>query len=94
MVAACTAVSDASVRRAATRLPDTEILPATDVAGRCELLILAVPDDELADLVTGLAATGSVRRGTLVVHTSGANGIGFSNRSPRTASSRWRSIPR
>lgn len=76
VVAACTAVSDASVRRARRSLPDSEILPATDVAGRCELLILAVPDDQLADLVAGLAATGSVRRGTLVAHTSGANGIG------------------
>ncbi|MFC4603782.1 Rossmann-like and DUF2520 domain-containing protein [Rhodococcus kronopolitis] len=76
VVAACTAISDASLRRARLRLPDSEILPATDVAGRCELLILAVPDDQLADLVSGLAATGSVRRGTLVAHTSGANGIG------------------
>lgn len=41
-----------------------------------ELLILAVPDAELAGLVSGLAATGSVRPGTIVVHTSGANGIG------------------
>ncbi|MFD4293562.1 Rossmann-like and DUF2520 domain-containing protein [Rhodococcus sp. NPDC058505] len=75
-VVACAAVSDASVRRAQQRLPDTEILPATDVAARSELLILAVPDDELPDLVHGLAATGSVRPGTIVVHTSGANGIG------------------
>jgi predicted short-subunit dehydrogenase-like oxidoreductase (DUF2520 family) len=38
-------------------------------------LLLTVPDSELADLVRGLAATGAVRRGTIVVHTSGANGI-------------------
>lgn len=75
-VVACSAVSDASVRRAEQRLPDTEVLPAPDVAARSELLILAVPDDDLADLVHGLARTGSVRAGTLVVHTSGANGIG------------------
>ncbi|MFE3292281.1 Rossmann-like and DUF2520 domain-containing protein [Rhodococcus sp. NPDC059234] len=76
VVVACSAVSDASVRRATVRLPDTEILPAADVAARCELLILAVPDDELAALVAGLAATDSIRSGTLVAHTSGANGIG------------------
>ena len=57
------------------RLPDTEILPAADVAARSELLILAVPDDQLADLVRGLAATHAVKPGTLVAHTSGANGI-------------------
>lgn len=76
LVAACSAVSDVSVRRAEQRLPDTEILPAAEVAARVELLILAVPDDQLADLVHGLAATDSVRPGTIVIHTSGANGIG------------------
>ncbi|RVW06651.1 Rossmann-like and DUF2520 domain-containing protein [Rhodococcus spongiicola] len=77
VVVACSAVSGASVHRAQTRLPDTEILPVPEVAARAELLILAVPDDELAGLVGGLAATESVRRGTIVVHTSGANGIGI-----------------
>jgi predicted short-subunit dehydrogenase-like oxidoreductase (DUF2520 family) len=76
IVVACSAVSDASIRRAETRLPETEILPAAEVASRCELLLLAVPDAELAGLVSGLAATRSVKPGTLVVHTSGANGIG------------------
>jgi len=76
IVVACSAVSDASIRRAETRLPETEILPAAEVASRCELLLLAVPDAELAGLVSGLAATRSVKPGTLVVHASGANGIG------------------
>lgn len=75
VVSACSAVSSASVSRAVKRLPDTEILPAADVAARSELLILAVPDDQLADLVRGLAATQAVKPGTLVAHTSGANGI-------------------
>lgn len=75
VVSACSAVSSASVARAVKRLPDTEILPAADVAARSELLILAVPDDQLADLVRGLAATQAVKPGTLVAHTSGANGI-------------------
>ena len=43
---------------------------------RAELLLLAVPDAELPALVSGLAATGAVRPGTIVAHTSGANGIG------------------
>jgi len=77
LVVACSAVSDASVHRAETRLPDSEILPVPEVAARAELLILAVPDDELAGLIKGLAATGAVRPGTIVVHTSGANGIGI-----------------
>lgn len=70
------AISDASRRRARTRLPDSRILPAEEVAACSELLILAVPDSELADVVHGLAAAAVVRAGTIVAHTSGANGIG------------------
>jgi predicted short-subunit dehydrogenase-like oxidoreductase (DUF2520 family) len=47
------------------------------VAAGAELLLLAVPDSELAGLVSGLAATAAVRPGTIVAHTSGANGIGI-----------------
>lgn len=76
VVVACNAISRASRDRAHRRLPDTAVLPAQDVARRAELLLLAVPDAELADVVSGLAATGSVRPGAIVAHTSGANGIG------------------
>ena len=75
VVVGCSAVSEESRRRARTRLPDTQILPVDEVARRAELLILAVPDTELASLASGLAATGAVAPGKLVVHTSGANGI-------------------
>ena len=77
LVVACSAVSELSKHRARTRLPDTEILPVDEVAARCDLLLLAVPDSELGSLVRGLAATGSVSRGTIVAHTSGANGVGI-----------------
>jgi predicted short-subunit dehydrogenase-like oxidoreductase (DUF2520 family) len=75
VVVACSAISTASRRMAERRLPDTEILPVPDVADRAELLLLTVPDSELRGLINGLAATGAVRRGTIVVHTSGANGV-------------------
>lgn len=76
VVVACSAVSRASRQRAERRLADTPIAPVPDVAGNSELLVLAVPDTELAGLVSGLAATSAVRPGTIVVHTSGVNGIG------------------
>lgn len=75
VVAACSAVSHESRRRAELRLPETAVLPPDEVAARAELLLLAVPDAELAGLVAGLAATRAVRPGTIVAHTSGANGI-------------------
>ncbi len=77
VVVACSAISVPSRERAARRLPDTAIVPVHEVAARAELLLLAVPDAELAALIGGLAGTGSVRPGTIVVHTSGANGIGI-----------------
>lgn len=76
VVVACSAISEASRQRAQRRLPDTLVHPAHDVAGDAELLLLSVPDTELAGIVSGLAATGAVRAGTIVVHTSGATGIG------------------
>ncbi len=75
VVVACSAISAASLRLASRRLPDTPVLPVPEVAAHAELLFLTVPDSELPGLVTGLAATGAVRRGTIVAHTSGANGV-------------------
>jgi len=77
VVVACSAISTASLRLAERRLPDTPVLPVPEVADRAELLLLTVPDSELPGLVRGLAATGAVRRGTIVAHTSGANGVGL-----------------
>lgn len=76
VVVACSAVSHASRQRAQRWLPDTPIVPPQDVAAAAELLLLAVPDSELPGLVAGLAATSAVRPGTIVAHTSGANGVG------------------
>src|SRR6201999_1647429 len=72
VVVACSAVSRASRQRAERRLPDTPVAAVPDVAGSAELLLLAVPDTELAALVSGLAATSAVPPGTIVAHTSGS----------------------
>ncbi len=74
-VVAATAVSEASRARAAGLLPGAALLPADDVARAAGLLVLAVPDSALPGLVAGLAATGALRRGQLVVHTSGRHGL-------------------
>jgi len=74
-VVAATAVSDASVARAERLLPDVPLMPADDAVAAADLVLLTVPDDQLADLVDGLASTGAWRVGQLAVHTSGAHGI-------------------
>lgn len=72
-VTAVSAVSEASVRRAEEHLPQARILDPVEVARTCSLLLLAVPDDALPGLVSGLAR--DLAPGTIVVHTSGAHGI-------------------
>ena len=68
------AVSEASQERAAMLLPDVPLLPVEQIAERSELLILAVPDDELPGLVTYLVSSGSITAGQILVHTSGRHG--------------------
>ncbi|MFD7500038.1 Rossmann-like and DUF2520 domain-containing protein [Streptomyces sp. NPDC059850] len=71
---AASGVSDASVSRAAALLPEVPIVPPAEVLARAELVLLTVPDDALPELVQGLAETGAVRPGQLMVHTSGRYG--------------------
>ncbi|GAB2531914.1 DUF2520 domain-containing protein [Brachybacterium huguangmaarense] len=69
-----TAVSDASLARAADLLPGVPVLGAREILERSEVVLLAVPDDELAPLAAGLAATGAVPGGQVALHVSGAHG--------------------
>ncbi|GGY10551.1 Rossmann-like and DUF2520 domain-containing protein [Streptomyces hiroshimensis] len=71
---AASGVSDASVRRAAALLPEVPLVTPAEVLARAELVLLTVPDDALPGLVAGLAETGAVRPGQLIVHTSGRHG--------------------
>ncbi|GAA3344318.1 hypothetical protein GCM10020358_47090 [Amorphoplanes nipponensis] len=75
-VVAAAAVSAASRERAQRLLPGAAIRPADEVArAATDLLLLAVPDDHLGAVVSGLAATGALHPGTVVAHTSGAHGL-------------------
>jgi predicted short-subunit dehydrogenase-like oxidoreductase (DUF2520 family) len=75
VVVGVSAVSRASLRRAANLLPDVPVLAPDDVVRRSDLVLLAVPDDVLPGLVSGLATTGAFRAGQIVVHTNGARGV-------------------
>ena len=70
------ASSEASRERAATLLPDVPVLDVQSIVERSELVLLAVPDDQLPGLVSGLAATGAWQPGQLVVLTAGRHGTG------------------
>ncbi|UWX97226.1 DUF2520 domain-containing protein [Arthrobacter zhaoxinii] len=73
-VVGVSAVSDASRERAENLLPGVPILEIPDIVERSELVLLAVPDDALEPLVSGLAKTGAWQAGQLVAHTSGRFG--------------------
>lgn len=71
---AVSGVSDTSRRRAALMLPDVPLVPVAEVLASADLVLLTVPDDALVGLVEGLAETGAVRPGQMLVHTSGRYG--------------------
>ncbi len=73
-VVGVSAVSEASLERAENLLPGVPVLDIPDIIERSELVLLAVPDDALPPLVSGLAATGAWQAGQLVAHTSGRFG--------------------
>ena len=77
------AVSERNRDRARAMLPDVPILEIPDLIERSELVILAIPEEELESLVAGLAATGTWQAGQLVLHT--APGVGYSVLGPALA---------
>ncbi len=56
-------------------LPSVPVLETEEVLRRSELVILAVPGDQLAGLVAGLSEVGAWQVGQLVLHTDAAHGI-------------------
>lgn len=74
-IVAVAAESDASRTRIATLLPGVPVAKPTAVARSCDVLLVAVPDDALANVVSMLAASGALHAGQFVVHTSGRHGV-------------------
>ena len=68
------AISESSRERAEAMLHGVPILEVPAIIERSELVILAVPANELEALVIGLAATGAWQAGQLVMHTAAEYG--------------------
>ncbi|ALJ22007.1 Rossmann-like and DUF2520 domain-containing protein [Microbacterium sp. No. 7] len=62
--------------RVSAVLSDVPVCDAPEVLRRSELVVFAVPHDELPGLVAGLADVGAWQPGQLVMHTDPAYGIG------------------
>jgi predicted short-subunit dehydrogenase-like oxidoreductase (DUF2520 family) len=67
--------SAASRTRIETLLPGVHVDKPTAVSRASDLLLLTVPDDMLPNVVSMLAASGAIRPGQQVVHTSGKHGL-------------------
>ena len=75
-VTAVAAVSEESLARATELLPGVPILDVQEVVKDVDLVLLAVPEETLPSLVSGLAKVGAFRPGQVVVHTCGRYGVG------------------
>ena len=64
-----------TAERVARHLSGVQMLPASDAAGRAEVVLVGTPDDRIAGVVSDLAAQGAFDAGQAVVHLSGATGL-------------------
>jgi predicted short-subunit dehydrogenase-like oxidoreductase (DUF2520 family) len=74
-VSAVAGESAASRIRIETMLSGVAVAKPTAVARSADLLLLTVPDDSLDNVVRMLTASGAIRAGQYVVHTSGRHGL-------------------
>jgi predicted short-subunit dehydrogenase-like oxidoreductase (DUF2520 family) len=74
-IVAAAGESDASRHRIDALIPGVTVDKPSAVARACDLLLLTVPDDMLANVVSVLSASGAIREGQYVVHTSGRHGL-------------------
>lgn len=83
-IAGVSAISEESRERAETLLPGVPVLEVPEVLKRSELVIFAIPGDQLAGLVHGLTETGAWQPGQIAMHTAPEHG--YSIFSPALAS--------
>jgi predicted short-subunit dehydrogenase-like oxidoreductase (DUF2520 family) len=67
--------SDIARLRAEALIPQAEIVPVEDVPDGMDLVLVAVPDDELEPLIGSLVARGVVEPGQIWCHLAGRFGI-------------------
>lgn len=75
-VVAASGISDASVTRIEALLSGARHTDPEQVVRMSDLVVLTVPDDDLEEVVVGLAALGAWRPGQLAAHASGRHGLG------------------
>lgn len=75
-VVGASGISQASEGRIEALLPGVPRLDPEAVVRASDLVLITIPDDEIEELVTGLASVGAWRAGQIAVHASGRHGLG------------------
>lgn len=73
-VSGATGVSEATLSRIETLLPGVPVVDQEQLVRDADLVLVTVPDDQIAAVVGGMATLGAWRPGQIVVHTSGRYG--------------------
>lgn len=73
-VVGATGVSEASLNRIDALLPGVPVVDQEQLVRDADLVLLTVPDDQIEQVVAGMAALGAWCPGQIVVHTSGRYG--------------------
>lgn len=73
-IVAVNAHSDDARERAEAVLPGVPLGSVNEVLERCEVIILAIPDEQIEPLVSGLADLGRWQMGQIVIHLAGPYG--------------------
>jgi len=74
-IVAAAGESSGSRTRIETLLPGVPVAKPSAVARACDVLLLTVPDDMLGNVADMLSASGAIREGQHVVHSSGRHGL-------------------
>ena len=67
----------ANIERAEALLPQVAVIPLPQIIQQSDLVLLAIPAEEIEKTVAGIAEAGLFRAGQLLAHTAGEFGFGI-----------------
>ena len=67
--------SPKNIERAEALMPEVNVLTVPEIIEKADLILLAIPADEIAKTVSGLSEAGLFRAGQLLAHTAGEFGV-------------------
>ena len=76
LVVGVSAISQENRERAEAMLPNVPLMDVPEILQQADLVLLAIPDEELVPTVTGFAEAGLWHQGQIVAHTSPEHGYG------------------